>query len=130
MKSPQIWVGVGLAVLLVSCASDGGSPEGWSRTYLATFDRVFDTAIDVLEEKDYLVDADRRKGRISASPSSSKGSGFAALDVRITQTNSRVRVDALARTGAAYMTMTSRPSETAVLEFFHELEQRLRVPDA
>ncbi len=128
MKSRQILVGVGLAILLVSCASNGGSPEGWSRTYLATLDRVFDTAIDVLEEEDYLVEADRQKGRISAEPSSSKGSGFAALDVRIMQTNARVRVDVLARTGAAYMTMTSRPSEAAVLEFLHELEQRLRVP--
>ena len=126
MISRQIWTGAALAILLASCASDGRLPDGWSRTYLASFDKVFDAVIDVLEEEDYLVDDDREKGHISAEPSRSKGSGFAALEVVVSQTGARVRVDVLARTGAAYATMTSTPSEAAVLEFFHELEVRLR----
>jgi hypothetical protein len=125
MKSPQTWLPVVIALLLTSCSSSGGSSDDWSRTYFAPRDKVIDAVIDVLEDEGYLVDADREKGRVSAEPSRGSAGSLVSLVVRVTQKNDRIRVDVQTRTGASYSTMTSKPQESTVLEFFHELDLRL-----
>ena len=125
MKKPNIWVSVVIAFLFASCASSGGPSDDWSRTYFAPRDKVIDAVIDVLEDEGYLVDADREKGRVSAEPSRGSAGSLVSLVVRVTQKNDRIYVDVQTRTGASHSTMTSRPQESLVLEFFHELDLRL-----
>jgi hypothetical protein len=78
----------------------------------------------VLEDSDYYVDADRERGRIVAEPPRSAGD-LAALVVNVRRKGDRILVDVLTRSEASYSRMTSRSTESAVLEFFHELGLRL-----
>ena len=126
MNNRRYWLLVSAVLLLAACASSSTSSDGWSRTYLAPRDEVIEAVIDVLEDEGYLVEADREKGRISAQPMRSRGADLASLVVRVAQKGGRVRVDVQTRTGASYSTMTSKPADAPVLEFFHELELRLR----
>ena len=113
-------------LFLVACATSGGTSDTWSRTYFAPRDKVIDAAIDVLEDEDYLVDADREKGRISAEPPRTSAGNLASLVVRVTEKSDRIHVDVQTRTGASFSTMSSKPTEAPVLEFFHELDLRLQ----
>jgi hypothetical protein len=124
MKHRRFWFLVVLVILFASCASSGDDPDSWSRTYFAPRDDVIEAVIDVLEDDDYFVDADREEGRIVAEPPRSAGN-LAALVVNVRRKGDRVLVDVLARPGSSYSTMASRPAESAVLEFFHELGLRL-----
>ena len=126
MRFRRNWLLVPAVIFLAACASSGGSSDAWSRTYFAPRDKVIDAVIDVLEDDGYLVEADRAKGRITAEPSRSSGGKLASLVVRVAKKNDRIRVDVQTRTGASYSTLTSKPAESPVLEFFHELDMRLQ----
>ena len=126
MRFRRNWLLVPAVIFLVACASSGGSSDAWSRTYFAPRDKVIDAVIDVLEDEGYLVEADRAKGRITAEPSRSSGGKLASLVVRVAKKNDRIRVDVQTRTGASYSTLTSKPAQSPVLEFFHELDMRLQ----
>jgi hypothetical protein len=116
---------VGLTII-AACASSGGSGDDWSRTYFAPREQVIDAAIEVLEEEGYLVEVDREKGRISAEPSRSSGNSLVSLEVRVTRTNDRIRVDVQTRSGASFSTAASRPQESPVLEFLYELDLKMQ----
>ena len=111
---------------LGGCATSGGTSDTWSRTYFAPRDEVIDAVIDVLEDEGYLVEADREKGRISAEPARGGGGNPVSLAVRVTRKNDRYRVDVQTRAGASFSTVTSKPAESPILEFFHELDLRLQ----
>ena len=125
MKHSKFWFSVAIILVLAACSSSEGSSDGWSRTYFAPLEKVIDAVIDVLEDEDYLVDADREKGQISAEPSRKSADNLASLVVSVKQKSGRIHVDVQTRTGAAFSTMTAKPAEEPVLEFFHELELRL-----
>lgn len=126
MKTHAILMIAVVTALLTSCSSAGGSSDGWSRTYFAPQNAVFDAAIDVLESEGYLVDADRDKGRISAQPSRSSAGNLASLVVLIKRKNDRIRVDVQTRPGPTFSAVPLQPDEAPVLEFFHQLDVRLK----
>ncbi len=115
-------------MILAGCASSPDSTDSWSRSYLLPLDRVFDAAVDVLEDEGYLVDAERQAGRISAEPSRSRSQRGPTMVVRVEEKNGRARVDVQTRMGAERSTTTSSGDGAAVLEFLFELDQRLREP--
>ncbi len=118
-----------LMVAITGCTSSGTSSDSWSRSYLLPSDRVIDAVVDVLEDENYLVDIDRKAGRITAEPSRSRTQGGPILTVRVDQKkDGRVRVDVQTRSGTQGATTGSNRDQTAVLEFLHELDQRLRTP--
>ena len=124
MKAPRLWLCCFSLCCLISCTTSGGGSDTWSRTYLAPRDKVVEAVVDVLEDSDYYVDADRERGRIVAEPPRSAGD-LAALVVNVRRKGDRILVDVLTRSEASYSRMTSRSTESAVLEFFHELGLRL-----
>jgi hypothetical protein len=114
-------------VLMASaCTTSTDSSDAWTRSYIAPRERVIEAVIDVLEEADYLVEADREKGRITAEPSRSRGAASPTLVVLVEVKAGRVRVDVQTRSGASYSGESSRASTAPVLEFFHELDLRLQ----
>ncbi len=126
MKFSRMWFVVPAVIFFAACTSSGGSSDSWSRTYFAPRDKVIDAVIDVLEDEGYLVDADREKGRVSAEPSRGSAGNLVSLVVRVTQKDDRIHVDVQTRTGSSFSTMASKPAESPVLEFFHELNLRLQ----
>lgn len=123
MKTRQVWF---LFVpIIVSCMTSGTGPDAWSRTYFASREDVIEAVIEVLEDKEYLVDIDRENGRIVAEPSRSAGN-LPVLAVTVRRTGDRILVDVQTRSGAEYATMISRPAETAILEFLHQLDLRMQ----
>ena len=114
------------ALTVAACTSSSDSSDAWTRSYLAPRERVFEAVLDVLEGMDYLVDADRDKGRVTANPSRSRGATSPTLVVQVEVKAGRVRVDAQTRSGASYSGVSSRASTAPVLEFFHELDLRLQ----
>ena len=124
MKHRRVWFSCVVTVFLASCTTSGGESDAWSRTYFAPRDKVIEAAIDVLEDEGYLVEADREKGRIIAEPPRSAGN-LAALVVNVRPQGDRILVDVLTRSEASYSRMTSNSTESAVLEFLHELDLRL-----
>lgn len=124
MKSKRVWHWPGAALLFLACTTSGGGSDAWSRTYFAPRDKVIEVAIDVLEDEGYFVEADREKGRIVAEPPRSAGN-LAALVVNVRPRGNRILVDVLTRSQGSYSRMPSSSIESAVLEFFHELDLRL-----
>jgi hypothetical protein len=124
MKHRRIWFSWFLAVFLIACTTSRDGSHSWSRTYFAFREDVIEAVIDVLEAENYLVDADREKGRIVAEPPRSAGN-LGALVVNVRRKGDRILVDVLIRPGNSYSGMAPRPTESAVLEFFHELDLRL-----
>lgn len=113
-------------LMAAACTTSTDSSDAWTRSYFATRERVIEAVIEVLEEADYLVEADREKGRITAEPSRSRGAASPTLVVLIEVKAGRVRVDVQTRSGASYSGASSRASTAPVLEFFHELDLRLQ----
>ena len=114
------------ACTLVGCATSSDPGDSWSESYVGPFDRVYEAVIDVLEDEDYLVEADRAAGKVTAQPSRSRRNQTAPLVVRVVQKSERIRVDVQARSSFEDSIARSSRVETSVLEFFHELELRLQ----
>ena len=112
-------------VAAAACTTSSDSSDAWTRSYLAPRERVIEAVIDVLEGMDYMVDADRDKGRVTAEPSRSRSAASPTLVVHVEVKAGRVRVDVQTRSGASYSGVSSRASTAPVLEFFHELDLRL-----
>ena len=112
----------------VGCASTPDSTGSWSRSYLLPRDRVMDAVIEVLEDEDYLVEANRKSGRFTGEPSRSRDQQGPVLTVRVDEKKGRIRVDVQTSLGHDRTTTTSNRDQSAVLEFLHALDQKLRVP--
>lgn len=114
------------AVVPIGCTTASDSSDSWSESYLAPYDRVFNAVVDVLEDRDYLVEASPETGKITAEPSRSSRGLSPELAVRVFEKAGRVRVDVQTRAGANQSVTQGRQIETSILEFFHELELRLQ----
>jgi hypothetical protein len=126
MNHRKTWLAVVSLILLASCTSGGDSSDGWSRTYFAPYEQVFEAVIAVLDDEGYVVDIKEDKGRVSAEPSQSSSGNLAAMVVQVTRKNDRIHVDVQTRSGATFSTLTARPKEEPILEFLHELDLRLK----
>jgi len=115
-----------LAVALFGCTSATDSADSWSESYLAPYDRVFDAVVDVLEDEDYLVEANRETGKIKAEPSRSSRGLSPELAVKVFEKAGQIRVDVQTRAGANQSVTQGRQIETSIVEFFHELELRMQ----
>jgi hypothetical protein len=114
-----------VACTLTACATSSDPGDSWSESYVGPFDRVFEAVLDVLEDEDYLVEADRAAGKVTAQPSRSKQNRTAPFVVRVFEKSGRIRVDVQVRSTFEDSLARSSRVETSVLEFFHELELRL-----
>lgn len=112
----------------MGCASSSDSEGSWSRSYLLPRDRVMDAVIQVLEDEDYLVEGDRKSGRITAEPSRSRDRHGPVLTVRVDEKKGRISVDVQTSLGHDRTTTTSSQDQSAVLEFLLALDQKLRLP--
>jgi hypothetical protein len=119
-------VPVGVAIALVGCTTSTDSSDSWSESYLAPYDRVFDAVVDVFEDEDYLVEANRETGKITAEPSRSSRGLSPELAVKVFEKAGQIRVDVQTRAGANQSVTQGRQVETSIVEFFHELELRLQ----
>jgi hypothetical protein len=126
MKAPQIFLWLGVLLLLSSCTSGGDSSSSWSRTYLAPRDAVIDAVVDVLEDENYLVDLNRDGGRIDAQPAREKAGRRVHLMVRVEEKKGRVQVDVQTRSQMDGDLRSGRLDEAPVLEFFYELDRRMQ----
>ena len=122
----KLVVVVGLAVAMAGCTTSTDSSDSWSESYLAPYDRVFDAVVDVLEDGDYLVEANRESGKITAEPSRNSRGLSPELAVKVFEKAERVRVDVQTRAGVNESVTRGRQIETSIIEFFHELELRLQ----
>ncbi len=122
----KLVVVAGLAVAIAGCTTSTDSSDSWSESYLAPYDRVFDAVVDVLEDGNYLVEANRENGKITAEPSRSSRGLSPELAVRVFEKAERIRVDVQTRAGANQSVTQGRQIETSIVEFFHELELRLQ----
>jgi hypothetical protein len=111
---------------LIGCATSSDPGDSWSESYVGPFDRVFDAVIDVLEDEDYLVEADRGAGKVTAQPSRSKRIQTAPFVIRVFEKSERIWVDVQVRSTFEDSMARSSRVATSVLEFFHELELRLQ----
>jgi len=111
---------------MIGCTSSSGSSDSWSESYLAPYDRVFDAVVDVLEDEDYLVEANRETGKIRAEPSRSSRGLSPELAVKVFEKAGQIRVDVQTRAGANQSVTQGRQIETSIVEFFHELELRMQ----
>jgi len=111
---------------LISCTSSTSSGDLWSRSYIAPIERVVDAVIDALEDEGYLVDSDLEKGRITAEPSRSVSGQRSSLVIEVVEKNGKVLVDVQTRAGASDSMPRGSRNETAIIEFFHELDLRLQ----
>ena len=87
-----------------------------------------DAVVDVLEDEQYLVEANRKSGRITAEPSRSRDKAGPVLTVTVDEKKGRISVDVQTSLGHDRTTTTSTRDQSAVLEFLHALDQRLRSP--
>ena len=87
------------AVVPIGCTTASDSSDSWSESYLAPYDRVFNAVVDVLEDRDYLVEASPETGKITAEPSRSSRGLSPELAVRVFEKAGRVRVDVQTRAG-------------------------------
>jgi len=122
----KLIVPLSVAVALVGCTTSTDSSDSWSESYLAPYDRVFDAVVDVLEDGEYLVEANRETGKITAEPSRSSRGLSPELAVRVFEKDERVRVDVQTRAGVNQSVTQGRQVEISIIEFFHELELRLQ----
>ena len=126
MKAPQVFLWLGVVLLLSACTSGGDSSSSWSRTYLAPLDAVIDAAVDVLEDEHYLVDLNLDAGRIDAQPSREKTGRRVHLMVRVVEKKGRVQVGVQTRSQMGGDMTVRRQDEAPVLEFLHELDLRMQ----
>ena len=126
MKALHNILCLGVLWFLLACTSGGDSSSSWSRSYLASRDRVIDAVVDVLEDKHYLVDLNRSAGRIDAQPSREKTGRRVHLTVRVEEKKGRVRVDVQTRSQMDGDMRSGRLDEAPVLEFLHELDLRMQ----
>jgi len=127
MKPSMTMLGVAGVMMVAACTTTGDSSSSWSRSYLASRDRVIDAVVDVLEDEYYLVDVKRDAGRIDAEPTRQAGAGSRAnLVVRVNERQGRIRVDVQTRSGVDSTGRPGSPVETQVLEFLHELDIKLK----
>jgi hypothetical protein len=126
MKAPHNILWLGLLLFLFACTSGGDSSSSWSRSYLASRDKVIDAVVDVLEDEHYLVDLNRSAGRIDAQPSREKTGRRVHLTVRVEEKKGRVQVDVQTRSQMDGDMRSGRLDEAPVLEFLHELDLRMQ----
>jgi len=126
MKALQIFLWLGVMLLLSACTSGGDSSSSWSRTYLAPRDEVIDAVVDVLEDEHYLVDLNRDAGRIDAQPSRDRAGRRIHMMVRVEEKKGRVEVDVQTRSQMDGDMTVRRQDEAPVLEFLHELDLRMQ----
>ena len=119
-----------LMVLAVSvaggCLSGGGeSVDDWSRSYLSTYDRVFEAALDAVEDSGFYLDTvDEERGRIRAEASARRGDEM-SLIIDVGQRADRIRVDVMAQGAAAQDGRGPGPIAPVVAEYLRNLDARL-----
>ena len=126
MKAPLSFLLLGALLLLPACTSGGDSSSSWSRSYLAPRDKVIDAVVDVLENEDYLVDLNRKAGRIDAQPARGKTGRRVHLMVRVEEKKGRMQVDIQTRSQMDGDMRSGRLDEAPVLEFLHALDLRMQ----
>jgi hypothetical protein len=121
-----------LGLVLVVALATGGctagvgrDPGDWSRSYVSTYDRVFEAALDSLEEIDFYLDTvEKDRGRIHAEASVRRGDEV-TLIVHVDERPSEVRVDVMARGIDAEDGMAPGRTSAVVFEFLRNLDERL-----
>ena len=99
--------------------------DGWSRTYLSSYEDVFTAVLDSLEDIDfYLVETDEVRGRVEAASSASRG-GDVMLLVDVDDRGTSVRVEVMARDAAAQDDRAPTRMRAVVAELLRNLDARL-----
>jgi hypothetical protein len=116
-----------LVIALAGCTgATGGGGESWSRSYFASFDRVFEATLDALEASDFYLDTvDKERGRVRAASSARRPDLEAVLFVDVGQDGDRIRVDVMAQGPGADDGYGPGQLSTVVRSFLSELDARL-----
>lgn len=114
-------------VAAAACATGSGtSVDDWSRDYVSTFERVFEAAIESLDEIGfYLESEDREQGRIRARSSARRTSVEATLLVDVRLRGDRIRVDVMAQSPGLEEGRAPVQVSGLVRDFFRGLDARL-----
>jgi hypothetical protein len=116
-----------LVILLAACTgAGGGGGDAWSRSYVATYDRVFEATLDALEASGFYLDTvDQDRGRVRAESSAQRRDLEVSLFVDVRRRDDRVRVDVMAQGPGAEDGYGPGRLSTVVHSFLSELDARL-----
>lgn len=108
------------------CASSAPAEDDWSRSYVSSFERVFEAALASLEANDFYLDSvDAEGGRIRARSSARRGDEV-TLVVRVEERSPAVRVDVMAQGATAVDGRAPTSMSAAVDQFLNGLDDRLQ----
>jgi uncharacterized lipoprotein len=121
------WVAPALLLALAACSSGlGPSADDWTRSYEASYERVWTAVLQALADGGYFVeDGDRERGRIRALSSAERSYKEVGLDIRIVEREEQVRVDVQAGGGSIDSQRGFKRLETLVVEFLTDLDTKL-----
>ena len=113
--------------VLSACTGVGqGGGDSWSRSYLTTYDRVFEATLDALEASGFYLDTvDKERGKVRAESSARRPDLEASLFVDVSRRDDRIWVEVMARGPGTEDGYRPDRFSFVVHDFLSELDARL-----